>query len=83
MSKTKRKTLYIYALDYSIKLPFTGEYYEGCAIVKADSIVHAQSTFKSTCTFNGYQNDIVIGKIKQIYPSIDDFLVSEVYVEQK
>lgn len=82
MSKTKKKTLYIYALDYSIKIPVIGEYYKGCAIVKADSISNAQSTFKSTCTFNGYPNDIIIGKIKQIYPSLDDFLVSEVYVKQ-
>lgn len=82
MTKKCLKKLNMFVLDYTVSIKDTGKYYVGCAVVKAGSASQAVSTFKAQSNFNGYQKDIKISAIKEIYPSPETMLCCEDYIEK-
>ena len=82
MSTTKKKKyLRMFVLNYEISIKDLDKHYKGCAVVKANDAGEATSTFKSQSAFNGYQKELKVGRVEEIYPSPNTLLCCEEYVE--
>lgn len=75
----KKVKLRLFVLNYSIITPDGS--YQGVSVVKATTVALAQRTFLSESNFAGYQNDIKISRIEEIFLSPEAALLCEEYVK--
>lgn len=78
-SISKKVKLRLFVLNYDITTPDGS--YQGVSVVKAATVALAQRTFLSESNFAGYQNDLKISRIEEIFLSPEAALLCEEYVK--